>query len=81
MLLKIIFSLIDVGGQKTERRKWIHCFEDVTATLFVVSLACYDQFLEDDPTKVLFFFKNIQLIFILNTLGLFFRIFQKYYFL
>ena len=25
------FELIDVGGQRTERRKWIHCFEDVTA--------------------------------------------------
>ena len=28
------FELIDVGGQRTERRKWIHCFEDVTAGLF-----------------------------------------------
>ena len=28
---KFDFELIDVGGQRTERRKWIHCFEDVTA--------------------------------------------------
>ncbi|CAD5227971.1 unnamed protein product [Bursaphelenchus okinawaensis] len=43
--------LIDVGGQKTERRKWIHCFENVTAVLFVTALSCYDQFLEEEPTK------------------------------
>uniref|UniRef100_A0A915EMZ0 Uncharacterized protein n=1 Tax=Ditylenchus dipsaci TaxID=166011 RepID=A0A915EMZ0_9BILA len=48
---KFGIRLIDVGGQKTERRKWIHCFENVTAILFVVSLSCYDQYMEEDPTK------------------------------
>ncbi|CEF61844.1 Guanine nucleotide binding protein (G-protein), alpha subunit family and G protein alpha subunit, helical insertion domain and P-loop containing nucleoside triphosphate hydrolase domain-containing protein [Strongyloides ratti] len=42
--------LIDVGGQKTERRKWIHSFEGVAAILFVVSLAGFDQTLEEDPS-------------------------------
>uniref|UniRef100_A0A914GXT5 Uncharacterized protein n=1 Tax=Globodera rostochiensis TaxID=31243 RepID=A0A914GXT5_GLORO len=42
--------LIDVGGQKTERRKWIHCFDNVSAILYVVSLSCYDQFMEEDPS-------------------------------
>uniref|UniRef100_A0A183BZA5 Guanine nucleotide-binding protein subunit alpha n=1 Tax=Globodera pallida TaxID=36090 RepID=A0A183BZA5_GLOPA len=42
--------LIDVGGQKTERRKWIHCFDSVSAILYVVSLSCYDQFMEEDPS-------------------------------
>lgn len=46
------FRLIDVGGQKTERRKWIHCFDNVTAVLFVASLSAFDQFLNDDPLKV-----------------------------
>ncbi|VDM41322.1 unnamed protein product [Toxocara canis] len=46
---KYVIRLIDVGGQKSERRKWIHCFENVTAVLFVASLSCYDMFLEDDP--------------------------------
>lgn len=35
--------MIDVGGQRCERRKWIHCFEGVTAILFLVSLSGYDQ--------------------------------------
>ncbi|KAI1724577.1 g-protein alpha subunit domain-containing protein [Ditylenchus destructor] len=48
---KFGIRLIDVGGQKTERRKWIHCFENVTAILFVVALSCYNQFMEEDPTK------------------------------
>lgn len=42
--------LIDVGGQKTERRKWIHCFDSVSAILYVISLSCYDQFLDEDPS-------------------------------
>ncbi|KAJ7767910.1 G-protein alpha subunit-domain-containing protein, partial [Mycena maculata] len=30
----------DVGGQRPERKKCIHCFENVTALLFLVSLRC-----------------------------------------
>ncbi|QRW05716.1 G-protein alpha subunit [Ceratobasidium sp. AG-Ba] len=40
--------LVDVGGQRSERRKWIHCFEDVTTILFLVSLSGYDQCLFED---------------------------------
>jgi len=29
------FKMFDVGGQRNERKKWIHCFENVTAVLFV----------------------------------------------
>lgn len=31
------FTLVDVGGQRSERRKWLHCFDDVTSVLFLVS--------------------------------------------
>jgi len=47
---KFDFELIDVGGQRTERRKWIHCFEDVTAVLFIISLSDYNQTLFEDGT-------------------------------
>ena len=40
--------MFDVGGQRSERKKWIHCFDNVTAILFVVSIAEYDQVLEED---------------------------------
>ncbi|KAH8101422.1 heterotrimeric G protein alpha subunit 4 [Cristinia sonorae] len=40
--------MVDVGGQKSERRKWIHCFQDVTSILFLVSLSGFDQCLIED---------------------------------
>ncbi|WAR30147.1 GNAQ-like protein [Mya arenaria] len=35
----IIFRMVDVGGQRSERRKWIHCFENVTSIMFLVALS------------------------------------------
>lgn len=45
-----LFKIFDVGGQRNERRKWIHCFENVTAVLFVVGASEYDQVLFEDET-------------------------------
>lgn len=45
---KITLRIVDVGGQKSERRKWIHCFENVTSLIFLASLSEYDQRLEEN---------------------------------
>jgi len=42
------FCMFDVGGQRNERKKWIHCFDDVTAVIFVAALSEYDQVLYED---------------------------------
>ncbi|CAL4062982.1 unnamed protein product [Meganyctiphanes norvegica] len=42
------FRILDVGGQRSERKKWIHCFEGVTAIIFVVALSAYDLRLRED---------------------------------
>ncbi|GAB5372072.1 hypothetical protein AAMO2058_001634300 [Amorphochlora amoebiformis] len=42
------FIIIDVGGQRSERKKWLHCFQDVTAVIFVAAMSEYDQVLFED---------------------------------
>ncbi|CCC69505.1 hypothetical protein NCAS_0C05150 [Naumovozyma castellii] len=42
------FKVLDAGGQRSERKKWIHCFEGITAVLFVLALSEYDQMLFED---------------------------------
>ena len=37
-----------LAGQKAARRKWIHCFDNVTSVLFVVGMSEYDQVLAED---------------------------------
>ncbi|KAH8918590.1 guanine nucleotide binding protein, alpha [Atractiella rhizophila] len=45
---ELTYRMFDVGGQRSERRKWIHCFDGVTAILFVVAISGYDQCLIED---------------------------------
>lgn len=45
----VVFRMFDVGGQRSERRKWIQCFDDVEALLYVVALSGYDMHLQEDP--------------------------------
>jgi len=45
------FEVVDVGGQRNERKKWMHCFDDVKAVLFIVNLAGWDQVLFEDASK------------------------------
>lgn len=49
---ELTYKLFDVGGQRSERKKWIHCFENVTALVFLVSLSEYDQMLYEDESVV-----------------------------
>lgn len=53
---ELIYKLFDVGGQRSERKKWIHCFENVTALVFLVSLSEYDQMLYEDESVVSIFY-------------------------
>lgn len=43
-----IFRLFDVGGQRSERRKWTACFEGVTSIIFLASLSDYNSCIIED---------------------------------
>jgi guanine nucleotide-binding protein subunit alpha len=43
--------MFDVGGQRSERKKWIHCFEAVTSIIFCVALSEYDQVLLEESRQ------------------------------
>ncbi|ULT89269.1 hypothetical protein L5515_007871 [Caenorhabditis briggsae] len=45
-----VFRVFDVGGQRSQRKKWIHCFDDAKALIYVASLSEYDQVLLEDNT-------------------------------
>jgi GTPase SAR1 family protein len=47
-LMENKFKLFDVGGQRSERKKWIHCFENVTGVIFVAAISEYDQVCAED---------------------------------
>ena len=44
--------MFDVGGQRSERKKWIHCFESVTSIIFCTALSEYDQVLLEHRNQV-----------------------------
>ena len=48
----VLARVIDVAGQKSLRKKWIHFFEGVTAVLFFVALSGFDETVEEEPTLV-----------------------------
>lgn len=45
---EIKWSVVDVGGQRSERRKWINCFDNVHAIFWVSNLAGYGKVLFED---------------------------------
>lgn len=44
------YKMFDVGGQRSERKKWIHCFDTVTAVIFLAAISEYDQVLIEDES-------------------------------
>ena len=51
----LTYKFFDVGGQRSERRKWMHCFDNLDAVIFVVALSEYDQVLREDSQVVSLF--------------------------
>lgn len=48
------FSIIDVGGRRNERKKWIHCFDGVSLIVFFCPMDDHSKKLaEDDQTNAL----------------------------
>ncbi|KAI8093804.1 guanine nucleotide binding protein, alpha subunit [Halteromyces radiatus] len=81
----LVYRMFDVGGQRSERKKWIHCFENVASVLFVVAISGYDCCLAEDKDSMyealmLFdsicnsqWFKNTSMILFLNKMDIFKR--------
>ncbi|BGP40826.1 guanine nucleotide-binding protein subunit alpha [Rhodotorula kratochvilovae] len=44
------YRMCDVGGQRSERKKWINCFSDVQVLLFVLAISEYNQMLYEDES-------------------------------
>lgn len=44
--------MFDISGQRSERKKWAHCFESVTSIIFCTSLSEYDQVVLEDKITV-----------------------------
>lgn len=51
-LHELRIHMFDVGGQRSQRKKWIHCFESVTSIIFCVAISEYDQVLLEERNTV-----------------------------
>lgn len=79
------FKVLDAGGQRSERKKWIHSFQNITAVIFVLATSEYDQTLFEDERvnrmheSIMLFdtllnskwFRNVPFILFLNKIDLF----------
>jgi len=43
--------MFDVGGQRSERKKWVQCYESVTSIIFCAALSEYDQVLLEEKNQ------------------------------
>ncbi|KAF7333942.1 Heterotrimeric G-protein alpha subunit [Mycena sanguinolenta] len=60
----LLIRVMDVGLLRSERKKWIHCFESVTSIIFCTALTDYDQALleergENRMRESLYLFESI----------------------
>lgn len=81
----LTYKMFDVGGQRSERKKWIHVFDNVQVVMFLAAISGYDQSLLEDRkgnqmNEALFLFDQISnsqyfaksaLILFLNKIDLF----------
>ncbi|KAJ7346177.1 GPA1 heterotrimeric G-protein alpha subunit [Mycena albidolilacea] len=44
------YKIVDPSGQRSDRRKWLHCFGNVKVILFCADLTQYDQMLYEDES-------------------------------
>jgi len=42
------FTMVDVGGQRAERKKWLHCFDGVNCVIYLAALDEYNMKLQED---------------------------------
>lgn len=47
-----IYHVFDVGGERSERKKWIHVFEKPDIILFQAALGAYDLEISEVPNVV-----------------------------
>lgn len=49
---KVEFQITDVGGQRSERRKWVNAFKETHCVVYIISLSEYDEInYEDEVTN------------------------------
>ncbi|WKX95975.1 hypothetical protein Q1695_012436 [Nippostrongylus brasiliensis] len=47
----VVLRMVDVGGQRSEQRKWIHCFDNVSGVLFIADISSYNLMEDDGETR------------------------------
>ncbi|KIH44602.1 g-protein alpha subunit, partial [Ancylostoma duodenale] len=48
---QVVLRMVDVGGQRSEQRKWIHCFDNVSGVLFIAEISAYNLIEDDGETQ------------------------------
>ena len=48
----IVWKIVDVGGQQSERRKWMSQFSNVDSSIFVINLCGYQNVMFENPDKL-----------------------------